>query len=249
VHRFFLPFLPPGREEFPLPPGQTKKIRRVLKLGAGDEIVLWDEEGTEYRARITKAAGRRVYVKILDRREPAVEPPLRVALIQGVPKGDKIELIIQKAAELGVWSICPVITERTVARVPPERRRSRLRRWQAIAREAARQCGRVHTPLIAEIAALDELWEGLKGEVYKLIFREGEGRGLKAYLRENAPPSSHAPVYLFVGPEGGFSSREVAAGITAGAVPVSLGPRILRTETAGLVALSLLLYEWGDLGG
>jgi 16S rRNA (uracil1498-N3)-methyltransferase len=190
-------------------------------------------------------AGYHVYVKILKEREPAVESPLRITLVQGIPKGDKIEFIIQKATELGAWGVCPVITERTVVQVTPERKNSRVRRWQAIAAEAARQSGRVRAPGVAEIATFEALCEGLEPGACKLIFREGEAYGLKEYLRNTAPSS---PVYLFIGPEGGFSPREVEAVLARGGVAVSLGRRILRTETAGLVSLSLLQYEWGDLG-
>ncbi|NPV29234.1 MAG: 16S rRNA (uracil(1498)-N(3))-methyltransferase [Firmicutes bacterium] len=246
MHRFFLPSIPPGPEEFPLDSGAARKICRVLRLGPGDEIFLWDEKGKEYRARITKAAGRRVYVKVLEEKEPAGEPPLRIALVQGIPKGDKIEFIIQKATELGVWSIHPVVTERTVVQIPPERRAARLKRWQAIAAEAARQCGRASIPVVGEIAPFEGLREALEPGARKLIFWEGEGYGLKEYLRSTAPSS---PVYLFIGPEGGFSPREVEAVLAGGGVSVSLGPRVLRTETAGLIGLSLILYEWGDLGG
>ncbi len=159
-----------------------------------------------------------------------------------------MDLVIQKATELGVWEICPVLTERTVAQVPDERRQSRLRRWQAIAREAARQCGRQHIPAISGIVSLAAFWEQLAPGFRGLVCWEQEERGLKDYLRSTEPPGS-APVYLFVGPEGGFSQAEVSQGLERGAVAVSLGRRILRAETAGLVGLSLILYEWGDLGG
>lgn len=248
MHRFFVPSLPSGDGEFPLGPEDSRKICRVLRLNPGDEIILWDEAGSEYRALITKVTGQFVYVRVLEELENRTESPLFLSLVQGIPKGDRLELIIQKATELGVQRIYPVITERTVVRVPEERRASRMKRWQAIAREAARQCGRVHIPEIAEINTLEGILGILERGAIKLILWERETSGLKAYLRSFSSPP-RVPVYLFVGPEGGFSAQEVESCIAMGGTAVSLGPRILRTETAGLIGLGLLLYEWGDLGG
>ncbi len=248
MHRFYLSSVPPGAEELPLSPEDARKICRVLKLAPGDEIILWNESGVEYRALITKVTGQFVYVRVLEELENTAESPLFLNLVQGIPKGDKLELIIQKATELGVRRIYPIVTERTVVRIPEERRASRLQRWQSIAREAARQCGRVRIPEIAEINTLDGIWGILETGAIKLICWERETAGLKAYLRRFGRPP-RVPVYLFVGPEGGFSPQEVAACIGRGGITVSLGPRVLRTETAGLIGLSLVLYEWGDLGG
>ncbi|MGB9791100.1 MAG: 16S rRNA (uracil(1498)-N(3))-methyltransferase [Thermacetogeniaceae bacterium] len=248
MQRFYMPSFPARGEEFPLSPENARKASRVLRLIPGDEIILWNEAGSEYRALITKVTGQFVYVRVLEEVENDAESPLSLRLVQGIPKGDKLELIIQKATELGVQKIYPVVTERTVVRIPEERRASRLKRWQAIAREAARQCGRVRIPEVAEIDTLEGIWRHVEGDAIKLICWEEGVAGLKAYLRSfSAPPQ--VPVYLFVGPEGGFSAREVEACVARGGVVVSLGPRILRTETAGLIGLSLLLYEWGDLGG
>ncbi|MDN5375868.1 MAG: rRNA (uracil1498-N3)-methyltransferase [Thermacetogenium sp.] len=247
MHRFYLPSVPLGRE-FPLPREDSRKICRVLRLAPGDEILLWDAAGREFCALITRRGGQQVFARVLAERNTDVEPDLRVALVQGIPKGDKFEFIIQKATELGVWRIYPAVTERTVMRIPPEKRRKRLERWRVIAREAARQCGRVCIPEVMEISPLEDIWTGIEPEALKILLWERERCGLKEFLRENSPPP-HAPVYLFVGPEGGLSEQEVERGRTYGAGGVNLGPRILRTETAGLVGLSLVLYEWGDLGG
>lgn len=247
MHRFFVPSVSCS-EEFSLNQDDAKKISRVLKLGPGDEIFLWDESGKEYLAQITRMNQHSVYVRVVDERFPEVESLLRVILVQGIPKGDKMEFVIQKTTELGVWGILPVITERTVVQLSEERRKTRLKRWQVIAKEAARQSGRVHIPEIGEITSLPEVWEQLDPGAIKLICWEGKATGLKSYF-QTAVPSFQHPVYLFIGPEGGFSSSEVEYGVARGGIPVSLGPRILRTETAGIVGLSLLLYEWGDLGG
>ncbi|MFY9141016.1 MAG: 16S rRNA (uracil(1498)-N(3))-methyltransferase [Thermacetogeniaceae bacterium] len=247
MHRFYVPAVPLD-EDFPLPRRDAKKILRVLRLSPGEEILLWDDEGREYRAQITRAEGMSVYVKVLEEQSKEVESPLPLVLVQGIPKGDKFEFIIQKATELGVWRVYPALTERTIVRIPPERQGSRRERWQSVAREAARQSGRVQIPEIMPITTLTELVQNIEKDAHRLILWEGEkGTGLKDYLRQNKP--NQGAVYLFVGPEGGFSRQEVDFCINNSFTSVTLGPRILRTETAGLVSLSLILYEWGDLGG
>lgn len=250
MHRIYLPNVPCDGSDFPLSRGDAKKILRVLKLDPGDEIWLWDEEGREYRAEITRTAGISVYVRVLEEHSKDVESPLRLVLVQGIPKGGKFEFIIQKATELGVWRFYPAVTERTVVRIPPERRESRLRRWQKVAQEAARQCGRVRIPQIMPVTPFAEILNNIEPDAHRVILWEGEAgeNSLKRYLRSFAQ-STQAPVYLFVGPEGGLSAREIKLGRSYGCVTVTLGSRILRTETAGLIGLSLILYEWGDLGG
>ncbi|HHV34141.1 MAG TPA: 16S rRNA (uracil(1498)-N(3))-methyltransferase [Syntrophomonadaceae bacterium] len=250
MHRFYLPNVPCDVSDFPLSRGDAKKILRVLKLEPGDEIWLWDEEGKEYRSEITKTAGMSVFVRVLEECRKDVEPPLRLVLVQGIPKGNKFEFIIQKATELGVWRIYPAVTERTVVRIPSERRESRLRRWQKVAQEAARQCGRVRIPQIMPIIPFVEILRNDDPDAYRMVLweREAEDNSIKRYLREYQQ-FTQAPVHLFVGPEGGLSPREVELAKSYGCVTVTLGPRILRTETAGLIGLSLILYEWGDLGG
>ena len=247
MHRFYVPAVPLN-EDFPLPRKDARKILRVLRLSPGEEILLWDDEGREYRAVITRAEGMSVYVQVLKEHNKKVESPLRLVLMQGIPKGDKFEFIIQKATELGVWRVYPALTERTIVRIPPERQASRKERWQSVAREAARQSGRVQIPEIMPIATLTELVQDIEKDAHRIILWEGEkGTGLKDYLRRNKP--TKGAVYLFIGPEGGFSQQEVEFCINNSFTSVTLGPRILRTETAGLVSLSLILYEWGDLGG
>jgi 16S rRNA (uracil1498-N3)-methyltransferase len=246
LHRFYVPLVAP-EGEFPLSREQTRKITRVLKLAPGARIALWDNAGKEYEALITNVTGQIVYVRVTGERQAAPEPPLRVTLVQGIAKGEKMDLIIQKATEIGVARICPVTTERTVVQIPPERRPGRLERWQSIAAEAARQSGRVNIPEIAPITDLSGLFGQAEREALRLILWEEESAGLKTLLRSEPPGA--AGVCLLIGPEGGLSRQEVEAGRAQGWRSVSLGPRLLRTETAGLIAAALLLYEWGDLGG
>lgn len=248
MHRFYLPSVSLGETEFPLAWGESRKICRVLRLRPGSEIALWDATGKEYSALITRIVGQQVFVRVLAEQERDVEAPLKLALVQGIPKGSKFDYVIQKATELGVWRVYPAVTERTIVKIPREKRNARQRRWQTIAAEAARQSGRVQIPEVMEISSFEEICAGLESDALKILLWERESSGLKEFLRRNSP-SPQTPVYLFVGPEGGLSEQEVAHCRAAGGVTVSLGPRILRTETAGVVGLGLVLYEWGDLGG
>ncbi|NPV26859.1 MAG: 16S rRNA (uracil(1498)-N(3))-methyltransferase [Firmicutes bacterium] len=227
---------------------ELNHLTRVLRLGPGDEVEVFDGVGNAYLVKLThlsaqEAAGQ--IIRLLDRK---TEPPIQVVLVQGLPKGDKMDLIVQKCTELGVTRILPVETERVVVRLTPEKGRERQRRWQRIALEAAKQCRRDRVPVIEPITTWAQALQNLPDSVWGLLPWEEERRcGLKSLLRQTG--LTPKLVYVFIGPEGGLSSSEIEAAISAGVICVSLGPRILRTETAGLAALTMILYELGDLGG
>jgi 16S rRNA (uracil1498-N3)-methyltransferase len=173
---------------------------------------------------------------------------LKVTLLQGLPKGDKLELIIQKAVELGVTRVVPVMCSRSQAHVPSGKVAVRVERWRTIAAEAAKQCGRAVVPEISQPAeftgAISEAQASLK-----LVAYEVAGSGLKEVLRRAEENQNLDSIACLVGPEGGLSRDEVEAAEAAGFVPVTLGPRILRTETAALTLVSAVMYELGDVGG
>jgi 16S rRNA (uracil1498-N3)-methyltransferase len=226
-------------------------IARVLRLGAGDRVTLFDGKGGEAEAELVRV-GPRAAELIIRNRTPA---PPRVGpdfiLIQALGRGEKLDLVVQKATELGVHRIIPVTTERAVPRLETVRSDSRRVRWQKIAREAARQSRRADLPEIDPVTSFTVAIEAAPRDALKLVFWEeareggrGRGRGLKEILPLQPPPA----VVIAIGPEGGFSEEEVARAKEAGFVVAGLGPRILRTETAALVALSVLNYTLGDLG-
>ena len=230
---------------------EVRYLSRVLRLGPGDRVRIFNGQGEEYLAQIQELSGQRVRLaleELLETQSTSREADLSIVLCQGIPKGDKMELILQKGTELGVMRFIPLLTERTIVQLAEARVEKRQQRWQRVAAAASRQCQRVLVPQVETARPLTEVLESIPpGELGLIPWENETEMSLKKVIRNwiGSPP----PVWVFIGPEGGFTTTEVHQARKAGVIPVSLGPRILRTETAGLAVLSLLLYEWGDLGG
>lgn len=224
----------------------ARHIGKVLRFKAGDRVAVV-AGGKEYEVVLTEIGPNGVKGKVMEGRPGSADPALPVMLVQGLPKGDKIELIIQKCTELGITEIWPVYTERSVVRLNPQKAEERRKRWQRIAGEAAKQCQRQRIPVIKDIQSwagvLQSLPEGMQGI---LLWEKEDNNTLREALLNM---DCARPVYIFVGPEGGLTEDEVSLARRQGVLPVTLGPRILRTETAGLAALSIVMYQLGDLGG
>lgn len=244
---FFVAPAAVGEGQVRLDPEQTHHLLDVLRARPGDRFTAVCA-GVAYLAELTVTGQRQAVGRLLSADPLQQEPAVAVTLFQGLPKGDKLEWIIQKCTELGAVALVPVTTERTVARVPADKEMSRVERWQRIAREAAEQSHRGAVPqvgrpetwpaAVARARAFDlslVLWEGLAAA--------GAGVGLREVLAARPFP---ATVALYVGPEGGLAAAEVQQAEAAGARAIRLGPRILRTETAALAALAALLYAAGD---
>lgn len=223
-----------------------RHMATVLRLKPGDSILLADGAGNEAIATINAVRKESIEVKL----EPAspvlkTEGALQITVYQGMPKGDKLELIIQKCTELGVTKIVPFMAARAVPRLAGERLDKKISRWQKIAMEAARQSGRGTVPETGFMESMDEVLRN-SNESLKLLLWEGEEKqGLKNVL---ATSSCTEDIAVIIGPEGGLTKEEADKAITAGYRSVNLGRRILRTETAGLAIVSILQYLWGDLG-
>ncbi len=224
---------------------ETHHLSRVLRLGVGDLLRAVDGRGDELTVRLTTVTPRRAEGAILERIPLRTESPLHLTLVQGIPKGDKMDGIIRMATELGVTRIVPALTARAVVRVEGARAASRLARWQRVAREAAKQSGRAILPEVCSPQPLGSWLEEAGERGLLLCLWEGERTGLSRRL----PASRPARATVVVGPEGGLAEVEVRALTAAGAMVASLGPRILRTETAGPVAIALLQARYGDLDG
>ena len=219
---------------------------RVLRLGLGNELVLFDGRGAEVTARILRIGPRALELKVEERRQVSALDRPDVTLIQALAKSDKLELVVQKATELGVARILPVTTARTVPQMEARRAIGRRARWQKIAREAARQCGRADVPEIQAVASLGTALTAAPKDSYKLMLWEGDRQhGLKTAF----PPAPQPRIVVAVGPEGGFAPEEVDAARSAGFVTAGIGPRILRAETAALAVLAILGFQFGDLRG
>lgn len=246
VHRFFVPIQAIDQEKIIINGPDVKHIRQVLRLQEGDMLLVADGQGKEYLARIISVDPELVEALIVEEKENQSEPSLAVTLLQALPKGDKIEFIFQKCTELGVVRFVPVVSERCVVKLDGQKAARRKKRWQRIVVEAAKQSGRGRIPHVDNLHEYSQALAGLGG--LTLLLWEGErSRGLKQVLKGLRPQPS--VINILVGPEGGWTQVEVDKALDRGAIPVSLGPRILRTETAGLAAIAMVLYELGDLGG
>lgn len=217
-------------------------IKNVLRYSVGDKLTVSDSSGLEYECVIESFSEKEVILKIKSTRQGDTEPGIRAVLFQGLPKKDKLEFIIQKSVELGVSEIYPVINERTVVKLDGKNTENRTERWNRIAESAAKQSGRMIVPKVHEPVSYKNAMEEAKKLDYIILpYENAEGMAYSASCIEAAAGCDS--VGIFIGPEGGFSSAEVEQAKSAGAKIISLGKRILRTETAGLAVLSVLMFE------
>jgi 16S rRNA (uracil1498-N3)-methyltransferase len=244
MRRFTLPpdQLADGRVTFDA--DESRHLARVLRLRPGDTLLATDGAGREFTVRL-ESVGDRATGTILAEATGVAVSPLAITLIQGVPKGDKMERIVRAATELGVAGVRPALCERTIVRLEPHRWRDRARRWQRVAREAAKQSRRAVIPEVETPRSLAEaLAVGQRADL-SLCLWEAEGTPLGHVLAAAGSPRS---ALVLIGPEGGLARAEVELAREGGFTVVSLGPRILRTETAGLAVTAILQSRFGDLG-
>lgn len=217
----------------------AKHIGKVLRAKCGEEITVCDGAGMDYQCEIT-AVGETVETKILSSQPSQSEPSVEVTLFQGLPKGEKMELILQKCVELGIHTIVPVATEFSIVKLD-KKEEKKIQRWQKIAEAAAKQSGRGRIPTVERVMNWKEALSAASQLDGAMIpYEKEQERGLRAFLQDFCGKRTMG---IFIGPEGGFSEQEIAMAQQAGIVPVTLGKRILRTETAGMTALAIALYE------
>lgn len=237
--------LAPGRE-VSLAPADVNHAWRVLRMRKGDAVTVADGKGGACHGTIVSISSGEARV-LLEEAAPTAVPSLDLILLQALAKGDKMELAMRQAVELGVKRIIPVITERSIPRWNRERETQRIRRWQAIARSAAAQCRRALIPAVEAVCDLHGLLAMAEGGAMIVLWEEEKDLSLSAVVQR--PHSGKGAVSVLIGPEGGFTATEIEALHRAGAITVHMGPRILRLETAAVAALSLVQAGWGDLGG
>lgn len=223
--------------------GDVNHIRNVLRMKAGQELSVSNgRDGREYRCGILALEEDKVICELRFVKEDKVELPSRVYLFQGLPKGDKMELIIQKAVELGVYQVIPVAAKRCVVKLDDKKAAARLARWQGIAEAAAKQSRRAIVPEVKQVLPFPRAAEYASRAKLRLIpYELAEDMEKTRSLIDGLEPGDD--VAVFIGPEGGFEESEIALAGEKGIVPVTLGRRILRTETAGLTVLSWLAYR------
>ncbi len=220
-------------------------LRHVLRLCPGDRVCLFDGEGGTYRGVVEHFSPSAAYIRLLDT-SLASPPPFSLILAQGLLKGPKMDLVIEKATELGVRHIVPFLSSQTTAALPPNRKEERLARWQRISLSAAKQSGRSDLPQIREPVLFRDLPSLFSQDLPKLLFWEKEEQTLLKDIVPCLPPPP--ALLLAIGPEGGFSLEEVHLAREWGFLLVGLGRRILRAETASIAAVALCQFLWGDLG-
>ncbi len=246
--RFFISGVLTGQKTAAVKGADLRHISKVLRLGPGDEIGLVDTAGREFAARIREITGKEAFCDIITERAVVTEPPVEVVLYQGLPKGDKMDLVIQKGTEVGVSRIVPVICERTIVKLDERKAAGRHARWQRVAEEAAKQSRRTVVPVVTEPLTFAGAVSQIPSDVLGILpWEEEQSVGIKDVLKGSGLTGKRAAV--FIGPEGGFTPEEARLARSAGVLTVSLGPRIMRTETAGIVTAAIILYELGDLGG
>jgi 16S rRNA (uracil1498-N3)-methyltransferase len=246
MHRFFVRPADIGASQLRLSGDEAAHLVRVLRLGRGAQICAFDGGGREYVAVVEQVEADHVCCRILAQAEAASTRPVSISLGQGLPKAEKFEWVIQKATELGVAEIVPLLTERAVPQLTGARVVAKQARWQKIAREACKQCGQTTLPDLWPPTRLEEFFRASRGADLKLMcWEEEKQRRLRTVLQACEQVSA---VAVLVGPEGGLTPEEAAQGEACGFIPVGLGTRILRAETAGVVAVALLQHRFGDLG-
>ena len=243
MHRFFIPQL--YNEEMSITGVDAKHIGKVLRMQPGDKLQIVSDDGVSALAEVTAISETTVTVHCLEVLAESHEPAVKITLAQGLAKGEKMDFIIQKAVELGAYSIVPVAMEHSVMRLDGAKADKKVERWQKIAEAAAKQSKRDIIPQVQAVQSVSQMLANNNCKT-KIIAYECEDRmSIKTALREAGQLDD---LLLIIGPEGGISESELTKAREAGAVPVSLGRRILRAETAGLVAMSAIFYETGDLG-
>ena len=241
MHRFFVEPSQIGEREIVITGPDVNHIRNVLRMRAGEELLAADGQGSEYRCILRELQDSEIRAEICRKLSGSAELPSRITLFQGLPKSDKMDLIIQKCVELGVFRIVPVTTKRTVVKLDAKKEESRRKRWTAVSESAAKQSGRGIIPEISGVQSFREaVEEAGELDVCLIPYEKAENMARTREILSGIPAG--ASIGVFIGPEGGFEEEEVREAMEAGARPITLGRRILRTETAGMAVLAMLGY-------
>lgn len=225
--------------------GDVNHIRKVLRMKEGDELTVSDGDGTDYFCRIRSISEEVVVCDIVDSWTSYVELPVKLYLFQGLPKADKMELIIQKAVELGAYEIVPVAMSRSIVKLDEKKAGKKTARWQGISESGAKQSGRAIIPEVKSPMSYKNALEYAKTlDAIIVPYEKADGIEVsRELISKLCSDENIKSIGIFIGPEGGFAEKEIEQALDAGATPITLGRRILRTETAGLAVLSILMYQ------
>lgn len=226
-------------QEIDLSDDVVQHISRALRMRPKEHVILFNGGEVEYTAELLVVEKRTVRARLIEAISSKTESPLQVSIGQTLSRGERMDFAVQKSTEMGVQTITPLFSERCEVKLPKERQEKRIKHWQQIAISACEQCGRISPPNIKTPSQLEK-WLAEQTADLKLVLHHHSEQP----LQEMSPPSS---VALLIGPEGGLAETEVELAISYGFKPLTLGPRVMRTETAPIAALTLLNYLWGDL--
>ncbi|MBK1850452.1 MULTISPECIES: 16S rRNA (uracil(1498)-N(3))-methyltransferase [unclassified Marinobacter] len=218
----------------------AQHVGRVLRMQSGQELKLFNGDGQDYSATITEAGKKRVQVLVGPPQANPTESPLQITLGQTLSKGDRMDYAVQKAVEMGVSRIVPLTTERCEVKLKGDREDKRLRHWQSVAISAAEQCGRATVPEILPVMTVEQWLEYSRTCDLRLVLHHRTEKSLKSMNRPGT-------IALMIGPEGGLTADEIALAEKEGFLPMAMGPRVLRTETAPVAAIALCQWLWGDM--
>lgn len=225
---------------------EAHHMQNVLRLSAGDQVIIVATDGQAGIANIVSLGQRQITLKLLERLTENQEAPVEIVLVQGLPKSDKMDYIVQKAVELGVSAIIPLAADESVVKYDQNKQQARQARWQKIAVEAAKQCRRNRVPTVDTVQNLRQFLSSVGSDTQIIMLYEGQ---TPVGIKQALTAYKSRRYVLIIGPEGGFSADEVALAQEKGAQLVTMGPRILRTETAAVAAVTVVMYHHGDLGG
>lgn len=243
MHRFYLGDGIISENRIELVGEDCNHIRNVLRMRIGEKITVCDGQGTDYICSVAEITGRLVVVQIEEKKQSETELETKIVLFQGLPKKDKMELIVQKAVELGASEIVPVMMERTIVKLEdPKKEERKLERWQAISESAAKQSGRGIIPVVSPVVSFRDAVARMKTMDLAIMPYENE-EGMEGARQIVALAHGKKEIGILIGPEGGIADGEAEFARSSGIRTMSLGKRILRTETAGLCTLSILQFE------
>lgn len=224
-----------------LPSAGAYHVARVLRMREGAPLTVFDGNGSDYQAEIVLVEGDKVTVQLRAQSPNTAESPLRITLVQGISRSERMDWTLQKATELGVAAVAPVLSARSVVRLDAKQAEKKQAHWRGIVIGACEQCGRSRIPAVSAPLALRDYFANIRKDGMRLVLSPAAPASLTGIA------SLPSKVELLIGPEGGLDDEEIAAAQKAGFMPVRLGPRVLRTETAAVVALTVLQALWGDL--
>ena len=242
MYHFFVTQDQIGPETITITGPDVNHMKNVLRMKPGEEILISNGVDKDYRCQVETLDSDAVTARILSVDEEGTELPGKIYLFQGLPKQEKMELIVQKAVELGVYQVIPVAMKRSVVKLDARKEETKIRRWNTIAESAAKQSGRMMIPQVHSVLTMKEAFAYAKGfDVILIPYELAEGMKETKAILDQVKPGMR--VGIFIGPEGGFDVEEVEAAMTEGIHPITLGRRILRTETAGMTMLSILMFQ------